>query len=198
MNIKQGVVILSALACVVLLTADTFKSKSTKSFDRVLKKHDMVVALFYKEDKEVKRDKALSRRIDSLERTFRRVAEEHRYKDAKVSFIRVNTAKRELEDLAREYGVKTLPTILLIQDGQPMRGAVLQGFINTQMLRSFIDEYFGGMINMRLEERAERKRRRAQDRGSYTYFGYGYGYGGYPYYGYYGAPYGGVGFGFTF
>jgi thioredoxin-related protein len=172
--------------------------KSTKDFNHVLDNNNMVVALFYKSDRETRKNRQLSRNIELLENMMLRVAGRDRYKDAHIAFVRINTVGHDLEELAHDYEVNTVPTFMLFQNGGVVHDGVKIGFTSDRDLQLFIDKHLGSTINAYVQMEAEQKRRRNRRRRTYTYVGYGVG--AYPYYGGYGYPYygGGIGFGFGF
>lgn len=181
-----------------IMRGDVSEVKSAKNFHRLLSKRSLIVALFYQQDKSMRKDQNYRRRFESLERMVRRVASQERYREAQVLFVLINTARGDLSELASDYGVGTMPAFMLFKEGRLVRNAQAKGFITDYQLQSFIDEYMGHTINSFVQARAARKMRRSTSGGVYTSFGIGYG--GYPYGGYYGYPYygGGVGFGVGF
>jgi hypothetical protein len=192
---------------IAFIHADMAEIRSRSKFERLLDKRSLVVALFYKNDRDTRKNKDLTRNIAELERMFKRISEDGRYKDAQVMFVRINVASKDAQVIADEYGVITLPTFMLFSEGRPVhtggsssRIATKRGFIRGNALSFFIDEYFGETINTIVQINAERRRHRERSHNSYTYVGYGVG--AYPYYGPYGYPYygygGSVGFGFAF
>jgi len=199
-------VIVGLMACgVSVLHGAMADIRSESKLNHVLKKYDLAVVLFYKTDRDTRKNSELTSNIAELERMFKRVSDDDRYKDAKIMFVRVNVASDEAERLAEEYDVSTLPSFILFKDGLVVRDggrngsiAMKNGFIRAHALQLFIDQYLGETINTYVQINAERKRRHERTHRTYTYFGYGYG--GYPYYGYYGSPYygGSVGFGVSF
>lgn len=205
---KRMICAILALSMASLMYADMGEIHSQSKLDHLLRKRELVVALFYKTDRETRRSSELSSNIAELERIFRRISEDDRYKDAKIIFVKVNVANAQAEDLAAEYDIQTLPTIILFREGRVVHTAgrnspiaQKRGFVRGQALQLFIDEYFGERINTYVQINAERKRSKEKRSSNFsTYVGFGYGYGPYPYYGYYGYPYvgGNVGFGFSF
>ncbi len=199
-SIRYALCAFFALTSVTILHGDTreIRIKSSKNFNKVLNRHPLVVALFYQNDKTTHKDKELKQKIESLERMFNRVSGGIRYRDAHMVFARINVVGDDLEGLAMDYDVSTLPAFLLFRDGRVIHGAQQVGFVRDAALQSFIDEHVGDTINAYVQSKAERMRRRERNRRTYTYVGYGVGA---PYYGgYYGSPYygGSVGFGFGF
>lgn len=189
------------------LYADMGEIHSPSKLDHLLRKRELVVALFYKTDRDTRKNSELSSNISRLEHIFKLASEESRYKDAKVMFVKINVANPQAEDLAAEYDIQTLPTIILFRQGRVVHTAGTnspiaqkRGFVRAQALQLFIDEYLGETINTYVQINAERKRRKERSSNFSTYVGFGYGYGPYPYYGYYGYPYvgGSVGFGYSF
>lgn len=56
--------------------------------------------------------------------------------DDKVNIVKVNVDK--FDDLARNYGVMSIPTLILFKDGDMLRKHV--GFTNTETILSWINE----------------------------------------------------------
>jgi hypothetical protein len=204
---KRMIYVILTLVMASVMHADMGEIHSQSKLDHLLRKRELVVALFYKTDRETRKSSELSSNIAELERIFRRVSEDDRYKDAKIMFVKINVANARAEDLAAQYDIEKLPSVILFREGRVVHTAgsnspiaQKRGFIRGQALRLFIDEYFGERINTYVQINAERKRRKEQSSNFSTYVNFGYGYGPYPYYGYYGYPYvgGSVGFGFGF
>lgn len=190
-----------------LMRAEMGEVHSQSKLDHLLRRRELVVALFYKSDRNTRKNEELAFNIMHLERIFKLVSAEDRYKDAKVMFVKINTANPQAEDIAAQYDIQTLPTVILFQQGRVVQTAgkdspiaQKRGFVRGQALQFFIDQYLGERINTYVQINAERKRRKQRSSNVSTYVGFGYGYGPYPYYGYYGYPYvgGNVGFGFAF
>ncbi len=204
---KRMICVILALGMASLMYADMGEIHSQSKLDHLLRKRELVVALFYKSDRDTRKSEELASNIAALERIFKRASEEDRYKDAKIMFVKINIANAQAEDLAAEYDIQTLPTVILFKDGSVVHTAgrnspiaQKRGFVRGQALQLFIDEYLGETINTYVQMNVERKRRKERTSNFSTYVGFGYGYGPYPYYGYYGYPYvgGSVGFGYSF
>jgi hypothetical protein len=204
---KRMICVILALGMASLMYADMGEIHSQSKLDHLLRKRELVVALFYKSDRDTRKSEELASNIAALERIFKHASEEDRYKDAKIMFVKINIANAQAEDLAAEYDIQTLPTVILFKDGSVVHTAgrnssiaQKRGFVRGQALQLFIDEYLGETINTYVQMNAERKRRKERTSNFSTYVGFGYGYGPYPYYGYYGYPYvgGSVGFGYSF
>lgn len=54
--------------------------------------------------------------------------------DADISFVKVDTDKHE--DIARVYGIMSIPTILLLDNGEVIKKHI--GFLNEYELKEFI------------------------------------------------------------
>jgi hypothetical protein len=205
MKITKLIVLMLCVANVA--HAEMGEIRSQSKLDHLLRRRELVVALFYKSDRDTRKHTELSSNIAQLEHIFKLVSQDDRYKDAKVMFVRINVADAQAEQLAAEYDVQTLPTVILFKQGRVVHTAgrnspiaQKRGFVRGQALQLFIDEYLGDIINTYVQINAERKRRKESSSNFSSYVGFGYGYGPYPYYGYYGYPYAGgnVGFGFSF
>ncbi len=56
--------------------------------------------------------------------------------DSKLSVVKVNVD--EFEDIAREYGVMSIPTLILFDNGKPVKQNI--GFADKKKIESFIKE----------------------------------------------------------
>ena len=181
---------------------------SEKKFYRRLDKHDLAVVMFYKEDREVRKDRVLKQRIKNLENMFKATSTIRRYEEANIVFIKVNTAKNAVSDLHRDFQVTKLPAFVVFKYNTPVRDeqkniVQLNGFVSREALKEFIDKNLEDAIDDIIEEKGEiRKRKLEEERLRYRYYGpyFNYGYSPYYYHSpyYYGYPYGRPGFGFSF
>lgn len=163
----------------LLARARVTKPKSEKRFDRVLRKRRFAVALFYELEKKEK-----NRIIDETERSFVATSKSRLYREPGVAFMTVNVGREQLSDLDEDFGVTTFPTVLLFNNGVPVRDKsekiiMLQGAFNRDMLDKFIREHLGKDLKKRMEEIQEERRLR---RAASLYYGPSF-YWGYPYYG---------------
>ena len=56
--------------------------------------------------------------------------------DSNVTFVKIDVDKHE--DIAREYGIMSIPTVLLLDSGNVIKKQM--GFMNEEELRKFIEE----------------------------------------------------------
>ena len=56
--------------------------------------------------------------------------------DSELSVIKVNVD--EFEDLAREYGVMSIPTLILFEKGEPIKQTI--GFMDMKKIESFLEK----------------------------------------------------------
>ena len=56
--------------------------------------------------------------------------------DSELSVVKVNVD--EFEDIAREYGVMSIPTLILFDNGKPIKQTV--GFMDKKRIEEFIKE----------------------------------------------------------
>ena len=219
MIIKKITFALCALfTCAISLNAHTIKIRSIKQFYKMIEKprHPYIVALLYTQCGNCCNDQ---RSIDSLLGMVSSVSSAWLYKGADVQFLKVNVDKDCLEELQQDFQIGALPTFLLFKYGTPVNdqsGAIAQltGFVSSDELRQFIDEYLQSDLQDRVEQKAEDRERRAAAAAYYWYntpgcsypwygagscgwYGGGCGYGGYGGYGRCGG-YGGCGVSFGF
>ncbi len=173
------------------------KISSQARFNKAIAKYRLAVVMFYQRDKQLRHDKSLRQQITDLEVMFRSLSKAPTYMSADVQFLRVNIGKKDLEQVAQDYGVKDMPAFLLFNGGLPARDqqkniAVLPGFVSRTQLQAFIEKHLQETIDEVMEEKAEaRKRRLERARIRYYerpyYYHYPYYWGGYwPYWhGYY-------------
>ena len=54
--------------------------------------------------------------------------------ESEISVVKVNVD--EFEDIAREYGVMSIPTLILFEDGKPVKQTI--GFMDKKKIENFI------------------------------------------------------------
>jgi hypothetical protein len=167
---------------------------SEKRFYSFIRKNELAVVLFYRKDKEIKQDDVLYNQVVSLERMFSSTSRTPSYREAEIQFLTINVTKEKLIDLAQDFGVTSIPSFILFKDGVPVRknGTIvrLDGFIDRERLINFIDSHFETRVKDIIKEKAEARKRAAEERRywyySRPYWDWGWGWG-YPYY--WGWPY---------
>ncbi|MCX5925696.1 MAG: thioredoxin family protein [Candidatus Dependentiae bacterium] len=181
--------------CIRISAGDRHVS-SDRNFNALISRAELAVVMFYEKDKKLMRhDAECKKLVARLESIFSHVSKVPKYKDARVHFLALNYAHRDLADTADNYAITQMPTYMLFEDGLPIKKGdkpvQLVGDVSYETLRDFIDEYVGDRIEEIREDRAEARRLEAE---RWQYSGWGWGWGGYypyyywnyPYYGYYG------------
>ncbi|MDP3888960.1 MAG: thioredoxin family protein [bacterium] len=203
-----GAILLSLAGILSTIDArDRSPRSADKRFHRLIKRQELAVVMFYNRN---------GSRASTLESMFSATSRKPSYRDAEVEFLTINVAKERSSSLARDFDVRQVPAFIVFKDGIPVSKEHLSGFVSREQLTSFIDKHIEDRIKDIIEEKAEARKRAAEERRyyrPYIGFSYGYPYYGYPYYGYpyYGSgwgypyywgrgyrPYGGVGFSFGF
>lgn len=194
------------LIFIAYLNARVDLVKSVHSFNKTKDRAEVAVALFYKKDHEIKKDKELYKNIKTLERTFSRLEDTKRYEYANLRFLQINVSDPELQELISMYQIDQYPTIIIFVDGKPVKTksnqlARVTGFISYQAMRDFIENSVGTVIDDIVQDKQAARRSGPR---IYPYYSFGY-YSPYyypPYWGYnpyyYQWPYpnyGNVGFG---
>jgi len=158
-------VIVLALFCGSVSYAKVRAIATRRAFEQALSTDSMVVALFYEATKE----KGSARdQNKGLTRMYEDLSAYQVYDDADVIFLKVNTGRRELADLADLYNVKTVPTFIFFNNGKRLvddQGAAvaLHGFVSRQDLQSFIDMYFGSEIKKYVSAKNQAREQRVQE-----------------------------------
>lgn len=182
-----------------LLQAKGKAITSPNKFDRVLNKNNLVVVFFYEQDKTT--DKKTKKEYRQLKEQLSSLSKEYSFKRAGVYFGFVNSAQKHDGEIAKEYRIKTMPSIVLFKDGGVEKGTFGSPLMHTDPLtktaiRDFINSHFAERIEKIKKEKTELEEERARQSAAYgPYWGWGYGYG-WPYnyygpYGYSGYPYSG-------
>jgi len=173
----------------LLLGARVQKVRSdNKFYDRIMKRQ-LAVAMFYKEDKETRKDKDLREKVNRLERMFSVIGKQGYYKEGGVSFVKANSKYDMIKELAESFSITTLPAFLLFKNGVHLKDKkgnpiILAGWPTFEQVEDFIRGHFEKDIEKNIRRRAERLRRlREAQRMSYLYYR-PYFYGGWPYWGY--------------
>lgn len=166
-------------------SADYYRVHDEKHLDRVLDKHDLVVVLFYNN----------KMAHESVKQLFKQLSRGYSYHEAEVAFVGIDVARESGADIARAYGIKKTPALMLFEDGRLVFGKDNTPVVATDIrsagdIRIVINTYFGDRIEDILRDRAEMMRCRRSRRSGFR-FGISYGYQYYPYYGYpFGYQYG--------
>jgi hypothetical protein len=180
---KNGLIVIGLmLASFVGLHAKYNKVRSESSFNSMLDKNELVVVMFYHDDKGMR---------DQLS-DFQSAARSEK----NAAYIAINLDKADLSSLGDLYHVNKTPLFMLFRNGVVYKeGTVLVGEQSSAAIGQFVRDNFGKYLS-RIRKR---KRREAEANRPSVSFGIGYGYpydaypyyGPYysPYYGYYGAPY---------
>ena len=165
--------------------ATYFRVRNERRLNYLLDKYDLAVALFYNKNKAQA----------SVKQTFKQLSRGYSYHEAEVAFVSIDVVREDGEAIASEYGVRKTPTLILFQNGRVVLGKDKVPVVATDVksasdMRVFINKYFGDLIEDELrdkEERERERRRRRHPRQSSFHFRISYGY---PYYPYYGYPFG--------
>jgi|GEM_PF-2076488 len=197
--------IITAVGTRSSIIAKYTSTKSERSFTKQAGKYRFTVALFYKEDRETRRDRELRHKIRRFKEILKSVSTRDAYEDADMQFIAVNVASRRAQDLAIDFQIGDQPAIILFEDGAPYKknnNIIRQnGFLTREQLVTLIDNTWGDKIEQAIKQKVQRERQRRRERRYYSGgpsvsfgigFGGGYGYpywGGYPYYGWGYRPY---------
>lgn len=183
------------------INSKVYNARSDSRFNDYLMKRPLAVALFYKEDKTTRKNKALRKKIDQLERLFSTIGKQGYYRNGGVQFIKANIKYDTIKELAESFSIIKLPSFILFKKGVPLKDKkdnpiVLTGWPTYEQLEDFIRDHLEKDIEKNIKRRAEQLRRlREAERWSYLYYRpyFSWGWGGYPYWGYYGRPYWGWG-----
>ncbi len=207
---------LQVLASTSLYARRDARITSLHKFDRAASRYPFAAVVFYQDDRDVREYDRMQRVNNSVLNAVHRLSHDWNYKAGNVQFMRVNIVKDDLEDLARDYNITELPTVILLKNGEPVTTdkqskrdegktkvmpvkpveqssnakpeiAKLTGLINLIDLQDFIDTYLGDDIQDLVDQKIEMRRERAA-LASYYWYSYPYWYN-YPYYGGWRNPY---------
>jgi thioredoxin-related protein len=134
--------------------------KSRRDFEQNLSKKTMMIALFYEGQKERGKgrndNKGLTRMYDDF-------SSYQPYDDADIIFVKVNTARKDLADLASLYGVTDIPAFIFFNHGKRIvnnKGEPLElhGFVSRADLQASIENCCGVTINKLVAQKKERNK----------------------------------------
>ena len=154
-----------ALFCTGISYGKVRAISTRRAFEQTLSTDSMVVALFYEATKE----KGSARdQNKGLTRMYEDLSAYQPYDDADVIFLKINSDRKELGDLASLYDVKTVPTFIFFNKGKRLvdnQGAAvaLHGFVSRQDLQSFIDMYYGAEIKKYVAVKNQAREQRVQE-----------------------------------
>lgn len=152
-----------AMLCTLLsggfLQAKVRAVVARRDFEQSLSKDSMVVALFYEDEK---RNSDARDRNRGLTRMYEDLSAHRPYDDADIVFLKVNTGRKDLADLAMLYGVTTIPSFIFFNNGKRLTddkgvAIVLNGFVSRADLQSFIDHHYGVEIRRYTAEKEARR-----------------------------------------
>lgn len=158
-NKKMILIAMFALVAGEFLHAKVRTVMARRDFEQTVAKGPMVVALFYENEKG---NTTMRNQNKGLIRMYEDLSKYRLYDDADIIFLKVNVARKDLAELAKLYGVGTIPTFIFFKDGQRMmdhRGSVadLQGFVSRADLQSFIDMHYGEQIKKYVANKENRR-----------------------------------------
>jgi thioredoxin-like negative regulator of GroEL len=112
--------------------------------------------LFYTD---VKSDR-IKHTSDELLHMYESVSDEPVYKDADVTFLRVDAEGKNGDELVSHYGISQVPTVILFNRGRQVMDAqglpaLLIGTITKDNLQDFIRQYFKERIEGVIEKQKE-------------------------------------------
>lgn len=174
---------------------------SALSFERIVGKSPYVVAMFYDQDRAIRKtNNQLFVQNTRLQDLFKAVSERGAYQEANIQFLSINVSKGRLMALAQDYGFTNFPLFVLFKNGMTVddargRKAILNGFVTGEKLHEFIGGYWDKDIEKTIKNKQEIRREVERERALYRPvlgIGWGYPFGGwgYPYGGWYGRRYG--------
>src|SRR5690349_14496010 len=101
------------LSFAVVVQAKETSVKSEDKLERVARRNELAVVVFYKEDRETRRDRELRRRMDTIRADFRALTRTLRYKSADLAFMSANITRNDLQAVAQELGLQEIPAVVL-------------------------------------------------------------------------------------
>lgn len=136
-----------------------------RDFEQSITRDNIVVAFFYDQN-----DKGLMRMYDD-------VSSYKRYDDADIVFLKINAARKELQELTRLYGITTMPAFIFFNKGQRMiscgSNGTLTGNITRDILQAYIDKCYGAQMDTYITKKDARNEQRfAQENESWKLYFY--------------------------
>ena len=161
---KYNKKIVAMLTCVLVFGSNLLHAKvkavmTRRDFEQTLSKNTMVVVLFYKDEKG---DKAARSQNRGLTRMYEDLSTYQPYNDADVIFLKVNTGRKELAELAALYTIADVPSFTFVNNGKRVvddsgESIVLTGFVSRADLQAFIDEHYGKCITKYVAQKEDRR-----------------------------------------
>jgi hypothetical protein len=134
--------------------------KSRRDFEQNVSKKTMMIALFYEGQKERGKGRSDNK---GLTRMYDDFSSYQPYDDADIIFVKVNTARKDLADLASLYGVTDIPAFIFFNNGKRMvddkgKPLELHGFVSSADLQASVESCCGVTINKRVAQKKERNK----------------------------------------
>lgn len=184
-------IIITIISTYSIQCARIKRISSERNFYYVLKNARLAIVMFYVKSEKEKKDSDMREQIAQLEDSFETLNTRDRYKDAELSFIKVNCVRTDLDELAHDHGIETYPSFILFDEdelvtdesGNPV---ILTGFVTRSQLKQFIEDNFSDHIAEILKQKDSLiKRRREEAHVTWVPYYYPYDYY-YPYWDFYG------------
>lgn len=198
---KKAIILMVVLIIVGMarngVVAKEVNAASENRFYAALRKTELVVVLFYKDNRD---ERKAGESPEGLLNIFKSLSKFDTYRYANINFVKVNVEKAKVASVAQDFKITQFPTVLLFKDGDVVTDdngnrAVLSDLITRSTLKNFIDTNLSDDIDAIIEKKREENRIRAENRAVAAAAWYGsYGYG-YPGWGWGGYGYPGWGFG---
>lgn len=129
-----------------------------RELEQAIAKNNMVIVLFYEEQRKngVNGNKDLIRMYDDISMY-------QPYNDADILFLKINTKRKDLAELAQLYKVNNIPEFIFFHNGRRVvdsnnKPIAFNGVITRSELQAFIDDYYGQIIQQYIQQKDARKR----------------------------------------
>jgi thioredoxin-related protein len=161
MKINKSVIIAVALTLSAsqFLDAKVRAVMARRDFEQTISKGSMVVVLFYQD---AQNNRNMRDQNKGLMRMYEDVSGYRPYDDADIIFLKVNSNRKDLADLAALYGVTAMPTFIFFNNGRRLvdtNGSAIElaGFVSRVDLQSFIDMRFGSQMKQYVANKEDRR-----------------------------------------
>lgn len=141
--------------------------QSEREFDQQMRRSQLVVVLFYYNNKDHK-GSIDKKNIDQLLKTYAVVSSKKLYDDADISFMKINMDMNWSMKLTERYHVRDYPACIILNKGRVALNAdgtyaMLRGFFPEDVLHEFIQSHAAQQIDTIVGDKEQKRLKRIKD-----------------------------------
>ena len=155
---QQGKALLLIISIVAYAQGKERRARSLESFNKLISAAPYSLAIFYNRDKTAMRNDATKSAINDMEIMLRSLSKNPRYKAADLQIIRVDIARRDLDETVQRYNLSTLPAFMTFIGREPTDQRI-SGFAYRSQVKALIKRTLKQKMDIYLHEKQKQRNR---------------------------------------